>query len=99
MFFAEFDLQPAPAATIRTIGGILDIYVFLGPTPDAVVAQYLEVVGQPLMPPYWSLGYHQCRWGYNDSTRLQQVIDDMRQLNFPMVSVRSNSIVLYKYLG
>ncbi|KAF4522943.1 hypothetical protein B566_EDAN012638 [Ephemera danica] len=33
-------LQPAPAITFRTIGGILDFYFFLGPTPGDVVAQF-----------------------------------------------------------
>src|SRR4029434_3333327 len=39
-------LQPAPAVTWRTIGGILDFYVFIGPDPSSVIEQYLEVVGQ-----------------------------------------------------
>lgn len=39
-------LQPAPALTWRTIGGILDFYVFLGPDPASVIQQYVEVIGQ-----------------------------------------------------
>lgn len=39
----DFVLQPAPALTIRTIGGILDMYFFLGPSPVQVVQQYTEV--------------------------------------------------------
>lgn len=39
-------LQPAPALTWRTIGGILDFYIFLGPDPSSVVSEYLEVVGK-----------------------------------------------------
>ena len=39
-------LQPAPALTWRTIGGILDFYVFLGPDPASVIEQYVEVIGQ-----------------------------------------------------
>ncbi|KAJ3614608.1 hypothetical protein NHX12_018179 [Muraenolepis orangiensis] len=42
-------LQPAPAVTWRTIGGILDFYVFLGPDPTSVISQYLEVVGTNTM--------------------------------------------------
>lgn len=42
----DVSLQPAPALTWRTIGGILDFYVFLGPDPASVVGQYVEVVGQ-----------------------------------------------------
>lgn len=40
---SEVTLQPAPAVTYRTIGGILDFYVFLGNTPEQVVQEYLEV--------------------------------------------------------
>ncbi len=36
-------LQPGPAMVYRTIGGILDFYIFLGPTPDEAVQQYTEV--------------------------------------------------------
>lgn len=39
-------LQPSPALTWRTTGGILDFYIFLGPDPKSVVRQYLDVVGK-----------------------------------------------------
>lgn len=55
-------LQPTPAVTFRTIGGVLDFYFFLGPTPSAVISQYTEVIGKPFMPPYWGLGFHLCRY-------------------------------------
>lgn len=38
-------LQPTPALTWVTIGGILDLYVFMGPDPQSVVRQYLQVIG------------------------------------------------------
>ncbi|XP_048193677.1 maltase-glucoamylase-like [Perognathus longimembris pacificus] len=34
---------PMPALTYRTTGGVLDFYVFLGPTPELVTQQYTEV--------------------------------------------------------
>ena len=55
----EAILQPTPALTFRTIGGILDLYFFLGPDPMSVVEQYTDVIGKPFLVPFWSLGYHQ----------------------------------------
>lgn len=60
--FLDVILQPSPAITFRTIGGIFDIYFFLGPTPADVIKQYSEIVGKPFLPPYWSLGFHLCRY-------------------------------------
>jgi len=50
--------------TIQIIGGNFDIYFFMGPTMDDVVKQYYKVIGAPALLPYWSLGWHQCRYGY-----------------------------------
>ncbi len=41
-------LQPTPALTWVAIGGILDLYVFLGPDPQSVIRQYLQVIGMSL---------------------------------------------------
>ncbi|XP_030817873.1 lysosomal alpha-glucosidase [Camarhynchus parvulus] len=77
-------LQPSPALTWRTTGGILDFYIFLGPDPKSVVRQYLDVVGFPFMPPYWGLGFHLCRWGYSSTDITRQVVANMTAARFPL---------------
>jgi hypothetical protein len=57
-------LQPAPAITFRTVGGLLDFFIFLGPSPQNIIQQYTEVIGRPYMPPYWGLGFHLCRYAF-----------------------------------
>ncbi|XP_028310822.1 lysosomal alpha-glucosidase-like, partial [Gouania willdenowi] len=57
----EVMLQPTPALTWVSTGGILDLYVFLGPDPQSVIRQYLQIielrrpsknsVGEALLPP------------------------------------------------
>lgn len=60
----EISFSQTPSLTYRTIGGILDFLVFMGPTASDVLKQKADVIGHSPMPPYWSLGFHLCRWGY-----------------------------------
>ncbi|KAJ7072850.1 glycoside hydrolase family 31 protein [Mycena amicta] len=53
--------------------GILDIFLMPGPTPDEIFAQYARLTGTPVLPPHWSLGYHQCRWNYISSDDVRTV--------------------------
>jgi len=79
------ELQPMPAITFRTIGGVLDMYIFLGPSADSIINQYTDVIGRPVMPPYWSLGFQLCKYGYNSADNLKAVISRNRQLGIPYV--------------
>lgn len=45
MVSLEVSLQPTPALTWVTIGGVLDLYIFLGPDPECVIRQYWQVIG------------------------------------------------------
>lgn len=53
----EITTGPAPHLIYRTIGGQLDIYFFAGPKPEDVIRQYQQLVGTPILPAYWALGY------------------------------------------
>ncbi|KFQ99838.1 Lysosomal alpha-glucosidase, partial [Nipponia nippon] len=79
----EVALQPAPGLTWRTIGGVLDFYIFLGPDPNMVIQQYQQVIGFPAMPPLWALGFHLCRWGYGSSNETWQTVRAMRNYQIP----------------
>ncbi|KAK6195437.1 hypothetical protein SNE40_000868 [Patella caerulea] len=75
--------NPNPAVTYRVIGGILDFYIFMGPSPEQAVQQYIQAIGLPIMPPYWSLGFHLSRWGYKDLEDMQMVINRTRDAGIP----------------
>ncbi|KTG36911.1 hypothetical protein cypCar_00036484 [Cyprinus carpio] len=74
---------PTPALTYRTIGGILDFYMVMGPTPEAVVQQYTEMIGRPVLPAYWSLGFQLCRYGYSNDAEIADLYRDMKAAKIP----------------
>lgn len=76
-------LQPG-FITYRVLGGVFDFYVFAGPTPQDVLRQYLEVVGKPAMMPYWSFGWHQCRWGYKSLDEVKTVVRKYNESGIPL---------------
>lgn len=43
IIFLDYAFTPLPMLIYRTIGGILDFYVFMGPEPENVVQQYHKV--------------------------------------------------------
>ncbi|KAH7962551.1 hypothetical protein HPB52_016856 [Rhipicephalus sanguineus] len=92
----EIQLQPTPAVTFRTTGGVLDFYFFMGPTPEEVVRQYTEAVGRPLMPPYWALGFHLGRWGYRTTDYVRDTQKKMRDMNMPQDVAHVDKDILYK---
>ncbi|XP_067851464.1 sucrase-isomaltase, intestinal [Heptranchias perlo] len=79
----EVELQPSPSITYRTIGGVLDFYIFLGSSPEDVVREYLTLIGKPLMPAYWSLGFQLSRWGYKSLNDVKATVDRNRKINLP----------------
>lgn len=84
-FVAEFILTPAPSYTYRTIGGLLDIYIFMGPTPEKAIAQYHQAIGPQPIPAYWSLGFNLCRWSYNSVANMRATIDRLAAAGIPQV--------------
>ncbi len=41
-------------------------------------------------PPFWSLGFHQCRWGYENSSMLLDVLSNYEKNGIPLDTIWSD---------
>lgn len=74
----------APEAYFMVDSGAFDLFVLLGPSIVDVVQQYTSLTGVAHLPPLWTLGYHQCRWGYADEIDVTTVIATLDEYDFPV---------------
>ncbi|KAI8099525.1 glycosyl hydrolases family 31-domain-containing protein [Halteromyces radiatus] len=63
--------------------GVLDLFVFFGPTTKDVLRQYTGLTGAPAMPQMFAIGYHQCRWNYINEKDVLEVDAKFDENDFP----------------
>lgn len=84
--------------TWRTLGGSIDLTFYAGPSQVQVTQQYLKsTVGLPAMQKYSTLGFHQCRWGYNNWTELADVVANFEKFEIPLEYIWSDIDYMHGY--
>ncbi|WP_224365419.1 glycoside hydrolase family 31 protein [Hyalangium versicolor] len=82
----EVDVAVDDPTLVRweSAGPELDTYVIVGPQPADVVRRYTELTGRHPLPPLWSLGAQQSRWGYENVGDIRSVLRGYRARNLPL---------------
>ncbi|CDQ95308.1 unnamed protein product [Oncorhynchus mykiss] len=55
----------------------------MGPTTELVVEECTALIGRPVLPAYWSLGFQLCRYGYANDTEIADLYREMRAAGIP----------------
>lgn len=80
----EYKFSSLKTFAYRTLGGILDMYIFSGPTPEDVIKQYTSLIGKPQLPPYHALGFQISRYGYDTLANMKAAVDRTVNANIPL---------------
>lgn len=57
-----------------TVGGVLDVYYFMPDSADNIIRKYNSLIGMPVLPPFWALGFQQSSWDYSSLQTLKDVV-------------------------
>jgi len=97
---SQFDLGAADSTQVQytTPGGELSYYVLAAPSIPEQLEQYTWLTGRQPLPPQWSLGYIQSKFGYRNASQARGVIDTLRRKEFPVDAVILD-LDWFEYMG
>jgi alpha-glucosidase (family GH31 glycosyl hydrolase) len=73
--------------THKTIGGIIDYYIIVNDSPEEIIKNIQTLLGIPPLPPFWSFGNHQSRYGYKSGKEFIDVYEKYKKSEIPIDSM------------
>ena len=67
--------------------GVIDLWVLTGPTPQDISKQNALLSGTHPLPPYYSIGYHQCRWNYFTQEEVADIDQNYDDHDIPLDAI------------
>ena len=65
-------------------GGNFRYYIIGGKSYEKVLDNYTLLTGKQPLPPLWSLGYIQSKYGYQTETQARNIVNLLKQQDFPI---------------
>jgi len=97
----DVQIKSGKTLTYKVVGGIFDFNFFVGEendsSPETVVKQYHQYLGGWILQPFWSFGYHQCRYGYKSIEELNNVLSNFSAYSLPLDVIWSDIFYMDKY--
>lgn len=81
-----WDIGSANAGVLQYIAesGALTYFVITGSNNETILDNYTDLTGKQPLPPRWALGYIQSKYGYQNETEARNIVNLMRQNDFPL---------------
>ena len=87
-FGARWDVGSGATSSIstqiETDDDRLDLFLIHGPRIGDVLERYTALTGRPPVPPRWSFGFWQSKWGYRSWEEVWEVVRTARELRVPL---------------
>ena len=93
----EFEIENNVLFEHRTIGGVIDYYITINNSPDEALVSIHDIIGHPVLPPFWSLGFHQCKWGYKSTDNIREVYENYISNELPIDTFWGDIDILQDY--
>lgn len=85
----EFDIGYTRRDTmqIKAAKNDLTVYIITGENEKDIVKQFRGIIGRSYIPPLWSFGYGQSRWGYKNEADIREVAAKYKAAGIPLDSI------------
>jgi alpha-glucosidase len=82
--FATVKTDDASSVCIGAESGQPDLFIIAGESLGELTRSYQQLVGVTPLPPVWSLGNQQCRWGYESVKQLEGIREKFEEYAIPV---------------
>jgi len=69
--------------SFSTPGGEMDFYFIYGPSYKQIISRYMDLTGDPIMPPAWGLTFSQCRGLLTNEELTRKIAREYREREIP----------------